>query len=108
MGFADLVAAGDRAVQASLGSVPVHYVPAFGTPPAVDVTGIFDPEFRGALDTSQQGVAVLGPAVFLSLASLPIDPATDDPVITVAGIDYRMREVQKDGMGGVMLHLVRR
>jgi hypothetical protein len=47
-----------------------------------------------------------GPAVFLTLSDLPSDPGADpDAVVTVDGVRYTTREVQKDGMGGVVLLL---
>jgi hypothetical protein len=41
----------------------------------------------------------------LRLADLPSDPEDDSPTITVEGVEYSVREPQKDGQGGVLLLL---
>ncbi len=111
MGFAADIAAANGTILDRLGSY-FEYAPRNGTP--ANVRGIFDAEFRRA-DATQPGVALVGPAVFVRLSDLPtdpvmgtpVDPVTDDPVVTVDGVAYRVREVQKDGQGGAVLHLLR-
>jgi hypothetical protein len=93
----------------------IEYAPLNGAPG--NLQGIFDMQFRRlAADTRQPGIASVGPAVFVRLSDLPVDPVmgapvdptTDNPVITVDGIEYRVREVQKDGQGGAVLHLTKK
>ncbi|HET9063670.1 MAG TPA: hypothetical protein VFO62_10315 [Candidatus Binatia bacterium] len=106
MGFAELVAAADRAAQQHLGGEPVIYAPAAGAP--VSVVGIFDEVYAVAKGEPEAGVGVLGPAVFLRLEDLPVDPESDEPTLTIRGFDYRMTgPPQPDGIGGVMLTLRR-
>ena len=99
--FAAYVGAADGVVLAVMGD-PIHYDPQVGA--EKDIVGVFDSEFRRA-DSTQPGVAVVGPAVFVRLADLlPIDPARDDQ-LTAKGSTYRVREVQKGNQGGAVLHL---
>jgi hypothetical protein len=102
VGFAALVAAADGVVRDFLGdSAPVLYEPVDGT--SFTFRGLFEREFR-RLDSTQLGVAYLGPAIFVRLADLAIEPVVGDQV-TVAGVVYRIREVQSDGQGAAVLHL---
>jgi hypothetical protein len=104
MGWATHLATADRAVMGILGG-PVLYGPSAGE--ALEVRGIFD-AVHVKVDAGTAGVSSAGPAVFLCLADLPTDPEDDDPTITVAGTAYRVREVQRDGPGGVVLLLHKR
>jgi hypothetical protein len=102
--FAAILGAADRAVLQHLGGT-VRYVPGVG--PAIDVRGVFEASYVRA-DAGDAGVASSGPVVFLQLADLPLDPAEDDPTITVEGVSYKLREPpRKDGAGGVLLFLHR-
>lgn len=104
--FDELVRAADRAAQAALGGVSVTYAPEVGSP--VEVTGIFDAQYvlaKGGL--AEAGVETLGPAVFLRLEDLPVDPEDDEPTLTIGGVDYRVTERRPDGMGGIVLALRR-
>lgn len=103
MAFPALLALADRATLQHLGGV-VRYTP--GTGAAVDVRGVFDAAYV-KVDAGHAGVSSSGPAVFLRLEDLPSDPEDDAPGITVDGVGYVVREVQKDGLGGVLLHLHR-
>ncbi len=101
--FPTLLAAADKAAQTSLGGT-VRYTPQVGA--AADVKAVFDAHFRRD-DALQRGVAAVGPAAFVRLADLPADPSSDVPLVTVDGVDYRVREVWKDGLGGAVLHLIK-
>lgn len=102
MGFPALIAAADRAVLNHLGGT-VRYAPSVG--PAVDVEGVFDASYLKAT-AGIAGVSGAGPAVFLLLADLPTDPEDDpSPTITVDGQAYKIREVEKDSHGGVVILL---
>jgi hypothetical protein len=103
MAFADLVEQMDRAAQDKLGGVPVIYQPAAGA--AVTISGIFDALFVLAKGSAQAGVEALGPAVFLRLGDLPVNPDTDTPTLTIGGVDYRVTERKRDDMGGILLEL---
>jgi hypothetical protein len=104
--FADHVAAADRAVQRHLGSVTVGYQPAVGA--AVEVMGMFD-EAYVLLDQGQAGVEQVSPVAWLRLEDLPIHPDDDEPILTIEGKVYRVRERQTDGTTGgtirLLLHL---
>jgi hypothetical protein len=106
MSFAHHVAAADRAIQSHLGSVTVIYQPAVGA--AVEVTGIFDAAYV-LLDQGQAGVEQVSPVVWLRLADLPVHPDEDEPLLTIEGKVYRVRERQTDGTAGgtirLLLHL---
>jgi hypothetical protein len=101
--FDDLVQRADRAVHGHLGGAVVTYQPELGAP--VDVTGVFDAQYVLAKGTAEAGVEAAGPAVFLRLDDLPTDPEDDDPILTIAGVDYRVIERRPDGMGGIVLAL---
>jgi len=104
MSWAAKLEAVDRAVLAEFGG-PVGYQPASG--PAASIVGLFDAAYV-RVEAGQAGVSSVGPAVFLVLADLPSDPEDDPaPIVTVTGVDYQVREVEKDGQGGVTLHLYR-
>jgi hypothetical protein len=101
MSFADLVASADRAALAHLGSVTVSYSDDAGEP--VEVEGIFDERYV-LIDDATAGIQQVTPALFVLLADLPGEPSEEDRV-TIAGTEYRVREVQPDSMGGVLLLL---
>ena len=104
--FATLLERVDRQARRVLGE-PVVYAPGSGAP--VTVSGIYDALYVKA-EAEHTGVSLSGPAVFLTLADLPSDPETEgDCRVTVlsTGETYEVREVQKDGQGGVLLMLRR-
>lgn len=104
MAFTDLVEQADRAVQSHLGGEEIIYAPQAGEP--VPVTGIFDENFV-LLRPGESSVEQVGPAVFFRLEDLPVDPEQDEPVLTIGGVDYTVRERMPDGLGGIrlLLHL---
>jgi hypothetical protein len=102
-GFAARVAAMDRRVLTVLGGTPVVYQPAVGV--AVPVSGVFDQLYVLAQGTAPAGVGTIGPAVWLLLADLPIDPELDEPTITIDSLAYRVTARERDGMGGIVLGL---
>lgn len=103
MAFPALLAVADRAVRQHLGGA-VRYTSSAGQ--AVDVVGVFDSAYVRQV-AGEPGVTSCRPAVFLRLEDLPTDPASDQPTITVDGVNYSVAEPQKDGMGGVLLFLHR-
>ena len=108
MSFADRIAAVDRAAQERLGGVPVSYRPNGGDPVAPAPIGIFDAQYVLVQGDAHAGVEAAGPAVFLRLEDLSGDPDLDDrelTVVTITGVDYRVKEVKPDGIGGVVLTL---
>ena len=105
MSFADLVEDASRAAMTSLGGETVTYTPDGGV--AVPVTGIFDAQYVLAEGGAGAGVEALGPAVFFQFADLPVDPESDDPTLTIRGINYRVVERRPDGLGGIVLELRR-
>lgn len=96
MTFPALVAGTDRAVQRNLGAVEITYQPSVGAP--VLLQAMFDPTFV-LDDQGRSGVEQTVPSVFFRLEDLPLDPDDDDPTITVAGVDYRVRERIRDRVG---------
>lgn len=103
MVFAELVAAADRAVQANLGGEPVTYQPAAGS--AVVVVGVFDAVYVLTKGDAEAGVETLGPAVFLRLEDLPVNPEDDEPTLLLGAVEYRVIERRPDGIGGIVLAL---
>lgn len=100
--FVDLVHSLDHATRDHLGGVAVIYAPEVGQ--VTTVTGIFDAAYH-FLDEGHTGAEMVAPAVFLRLDELPADPEDDNPILTIAGHDYRVRERQPDGLGGIRLLL---
>lgn len=100
--FAELVRRTDRAVQNHLGSVTVTYDPVSG--PAVQVPGMFDDRYL--LIDRQAGVEQVTPAVVIRLEDLPVHPDNDEPVLTINGTTYRVRERQIDGAVGGAIRLL--
>lgn len=106
MSFADLIAAADRvALDVFAEATPITYTPDGGA--AVEVAGIFDENYVLAKGAAQAAVEAVGPAVFLRLSDLPVDPEADDPTLTIRGVEYTVRERRPDGMGGIVLELRR-
>jgi hypothetical protein len=114
MAFADLVASADRAALASLGGEPVVYAAEFCEP--VTITGIFESNFPLLTPYGFAGTERLGPSVFLLLADLPTNPNTgvapdksdpdlDDATLTIRGHTYKIRERERDGLGGIHCNL---
>jgi len=101
--FALLVADLDRTAQAELGGEPVIYQSAVGA--AVPITGIFDAQYVLAQGDAEAGVTTRGPAVFLRLDDLPVDPELDEPTLTIRGTDYHINDRKPDGLGGIVLTL---
>lgn len=102
MRFADLLASVDATTQRALGEAVV-YTPGVGDPVTVD--GIFDALYTPvALGTP--AVVSSGPAVWLTLSTLPTDPLADTAAtVTIRGETYRCHEPQHDGQGGVLMQL---
>jgi len=103
--FLDLVAAADRAAQDHLGGVAVTYEPEGGV--AVEVTGIFDAAHVLPATQGRAEIEQVGPVLWVRLEDLPVDPDIDEPTITIAGTDYKIRERQRDGAGSIRLLLHR-
>lgn len=103
MDWPGLVAQMDGSLVDTFGE-PTTYTQATGQ--ASPVSGIFDAAYVRA-DAGRAGVGTASPAVFYRLADVPIDPAEDEPVITIRGLTYEVAEVQPDGHGGVRLLLTR-
>jgi hypothetical protein len=88
----------------------ITYQPAVGAP--VTVRGIFDANYVLARGTAEAGVETLGPAVFLILSDLPVDPEIDDPTVIIS-LDpvsanngpYRVHERRPAGLGAIVLAL---
>lgn len=102
MSFADLVKRADRAAQTHLGSVAVTYAPEVGAP--VTVQGMFDDRY--ILIDRQAGVEQVTPAVVIRLEDLPVHPDDDEPVLTINGVVYQIRERQTDGLVGGAIRLL--
>lgn len=103
MSFLELVAAADQAVRDHLGGVVVIYTSLVAT---VEVVGMFEEQYV-LVDSGNGDVENLGPAVWLRLADLPLHPDDDEPVLTILGKSYRVRERKPDGVGSIRLLLHR-
>lgn len=101
MGFPELLAGVDKIVRTKLGGL-VTYAPSTGDP--VTVNGVFDASYD-MVSVGRAGVSGYAPAVFLTLSDLPSDPTIDTPAITVGSVEYKIREVKPDGLGGVWILL---
>ncbi len=107
MAFTDRVDAMDRAAQDHLGGITIEYKPAVGPP--CNPVAIFDENYV-LTDPTNLHVEQVVPAVWLKLEDLPKHPDDDDPVLTICGKRYTVRERQTDGAAGggirLLLHLV--
>lgn len=103
MAWRDQVARMDATLVEHFGD-PTIYTSSSGQ--AAQPKGIFDDAFVH-VDAGEAGVTSTGPAVFYRLVDLPTDPENDEPELVIAGVTYRVIDVQKDGQGGVMLRLHR-
>lgn len=105
MGFPERVAAVDNAVREHLGNVTVVYQPATGEAVTLE-DQVFDENYV-LIEASESAVEQVTPAVWLTLADLPIDPDEDDPRLTINGTIYKVRERKRDSLGTVLLLLLR-
>jgi hypothetical protein len=105
MGFSELVERVDRAAQDLLDGVAITYTPLDGTP--VSVIGVFDERWR-LEDPGGAGVEQITPAVWVRLEDLPVDPDDDDPLITIAGIDYTVHRREYDSIRASVMLLLHR
>lgn len=103
--FEDLVARVDAVIMSSKFAMDVIYKPAAGG--AFPIKGIFDENYVLAKGGAEAGVETLGPAVFLRKIDLPTDPEVDEPILTIAGVDYRVTERRPDSLNGIVLALRR-
>jgi hypothetical protein len=102
VGFAELLEMADAAQLERQGGA-VTYTSSEGE--EVEVEGIFDKTHQH-IDAGRTGVTSSGPVVYLRLSDLSSDPEEDgEATVTVAEVEYTIREVQKDGMGMVRLLL---
>lgn len=105
--FSNWVALADRATQSLLGGVTATYAPTAGAP--VPVAGMFDANYV-FVQRDDNGTEQVGPAFFVRLEDLPLHPDDDDPILTINGTDYHVRERQTDGSTGggivLLLHVV--
>jgi hypothetical protein len=105
MAFADLVLATDRAVQTQLGSEAVVYQPSVNA--AVTIQAIVDTNHPLA-SQYEGGTKEDDVAAFVRLSELPSDPSEDaGAIVTVRGVDYKVRFSQRDDFGGAQLFLYR-
>jgi hypothetical protein len=105
MDFPSLLAAADGAALNALGGA-IRYVPSMAA--TVDVRGVFDNADANATVQGQE-VNSSGPRLFLRVADLTSDPATEPkgyPRFIIGATTYSARNVAKDGQGGVLLELV--
>lgn len=98
-----MVASIDRTAMTLLGGVEVIYQPGIGAP--VTVTGIFDTPYVLSQGDVQAGVGTSEIKVFLRIGDLPTDPETDEPILFIGGVAYRVVERDADDFGGITLHL---
>lgn len=102
MSFADLLQDVDVTAREKLGE-DVIYTPGAGD--AETVRGIFEQTYT-KMDAGNAGVSGSVPAVFLCLEDLPTDPSDDTECrVTARGTEYKVREAEPDGQGGVVLFL---
>lgn len=104
MTWAAHIARIDDAARRHLGGVVVTYASQHAAP--VEVEGLFDAQYVLA-DTGRADVEQAGPAVWLRLSDLPVHPDDDEPLLTIEGRTYTVRERQPDGAGGIRLLLHR-
>lgn len=84
----------------------IQYTPGAGGAP-ITVDAIWDNRFVQA-DVGRMGASAEGPQVFMRLSDLPDNPESGDPTFTIEGKDYRVTQVQPDGVGGAVILLAER
>jgi len=107
VGFAELLATADKVVRKQLGRGDVTWTPGAGAP-VPNLIGILDQAYE-KVDAGTPGISSFGPAVFLTLADLPVGAKDDEAArVTVGATVYSIHESQPDGLGGCvfLLHLV--
>lgn len=102
MAWLDTAATMRAALLAQFGEIVTY---ESGSGPPLELRAIFQPRHVLVRGDAAAGVEALAPAVFLALASLPVDPELDDPTIVVKGERHRVIERMPDGAGGVVLFL---
>lgn len=105
MGFFDSVAVMDGQAIQLLGSVDVTYTPTVGSP--IVVQGLFDDGYELLVELdAEYAVEQASPRVFVLVADLPADYATDDPTLTINGQAYSIIRREHDAKrAGIMLVL---
>jgi hypothetical protein len=104
MSFAALLQSVDETTREKLGE-DVVYTPGVGD--AETVRGIYDAAYT-RVDAGNAGASSSTPAVFLRLSDLSSDPSDDTACrVTAGGTEYKVREAEPDGQGGVLLFLQR-
>ena len=93
----------DTAIKDKLGRVSVIYQPESGV--AVTIFGMFD-EVYELIQPGLSAVEQIGPVVWLELEDLPCHPDEDDPLLTINGVRYKVRERQTDGAQGNSIRLL--
>jgi hypothetical protein len=83
----------------------VTYVSQLGTFP---IKGMFDENYVLIEGSAHAGVEQGTPSIWLRLEDLPVHPDQDEPVLTIRGQAYVVRERQADVGGGsirLLLHV---
>lgn len=81
----------------------ILYKPASG--PEVPVKVISASPYVRLQGDEPAGVEASLPSVYVKLASLPVDPELDDPILTIDGVAYRVTERKPAGLGAIRLML---
>lgn len=97
-----LIEAADRACIAALGTTSITYTSSDNQTVVVD--GLFQAS-TVPINAGEAGATSTGPWIFVRLEDLSSDPDNDGPTITVGSQDYTVAKSDKDGLGGVKIHL---
>lgn len=101
--FAAAVMEIDKRTRDRLGGIAIIYRPAASE--EFPVVGIFDENYILVTGDPPAGVETIGPAIFLRLDELPVDPENDEPILVIGGAEYDVIECKPDGIGGIVLRL---
>lgn len=105
MNFATNIQRMDRAVQTRLGRDDIEYRPEVGAP--ITIAGLFDANHE-IQDPITSTVEQVGPVVWIRLEDIaPHDPrTTDNPIVVIDGVEYRVRERKPDSPVGGSIRLL--
>lgn len=90
-------------VHRAQGSPSVLYGPG-GATPGTAIKAVFDADFQ-AVDLETGVLASVGPAVGVRLTDLPTETPRVNDSVQVDGVDYLVREIQRETHGGALLLL---
>jgi len=95
-----LARADDQVLNILQGGELIRFLPRNDAP--VLVRGIFDKAFE-VISDGEAGLMSFQPAIFIRVEDLGAQPIEEDDRFEVDGALFEVREVKRDGKGGIMI-----